>query len=415
MRILIHCNEYYPEMLASCYRMQVMADAFIAAGDEVTVITSSASKAAGRAEKGARKERIIYSPAFRMKKKTTLTRMLNNLTFAISSIFSAIFAGKADVVITGSPPALINIPGWLIARCKRAKLVYDVRDIWPDVGLEMESFSEKSFYCKVFRFIAQFMYKHADIITTVSPGKVRKIQSYIDSLTKRPRKTKRVPKLWFVGNGFDEGIVKSGFDPDIVKKYDLDKKFTCVYIGNIGLAQGLGALLKIAIETKHKNIQFLCFGRGAEKDVLEQRAADENLTNIEFCGPIDHSKVFSVISHAKITFVPLKSGKLKDSVPTKIFEALGIGCPVFLLAEGDSADIVDETHFGMHISPEETDKLTETFDDMVDHYEELEPYRDKAVTLMFEKYSRQKISERFVRDIHDYYGQPLPNNAESGS
>ena len=415
MRVIIHCNEYYPEMLASCYRMQVMADAFIAAGDKVTVITSSASKAAGKVEKGVRQERIIYSPAFRMKRKTTFTRFLNNFSFGITSIFLAIFAGKADVVITGSPPALINIPGWFIAKCKRAKLVYAVRDIWPDVGLEMESFSEKSFYCKVFRFIAQFMYKHADIITTVSPGKISKIKSYVDSLTKRPHKTKRAQELWFVGNGFDEGIVESEFDPDIVEKYDLDNKFTCVYIGNIGLAQGLGTLLKIATETKHKNIQFLCFGRGAEKEVLEQRAADGNLTNIEFCGPIDHSKVFSVISHAKITFVPLKSGKLKDSVPTKIFEALGIGCPVFLLAEGDSADIIDETNFGKHISPEGTDKVTETFDDMVDHYEELEPYQDQAVTLMFEKYSRQKISKKFVRDIHNYCGQPLPNNTEGSS
>ena len=76
------------------------------------------------------------------------------------------------MIITTSPPPLVSIPGWIIAKCKGAKLVYDVRDIWPDVALEMGSFAEGSIYCKVFRAITRFMYKHSDWVTTVSPGKL---------------------------------------------------------------------------------------------------------------------------------------------------------------------------------------------------------------------------------------------------
>ena len=135
MRVLIHTDEYYPTAQACSYRMQVFVDTFMALGDEVTVVTSSANKVNGKIDKTLHKEKIIYSPAFRMKKKTTVMRMLNNLTFGITSIFSAIGAGKVDVVITTSPPPLVSIPGWIIAKCKGAKLVYDVRDIWPDVAL----------------------------------------------------------------------------------------------------------------------------------------------------------------------------------------------------------------------------------------------------------------------------------------
>ena len=85
-----------------------------------------------------------------MRKKTTAMRMLNNMSFAVTSVFSAMKAGKADVVITTSPPPLVSISGWMIAKMKRAKLVYDVRDIWPEVALEMGSFGEESFFCKVF-------------------------------------------------------------------------------------------------------------------------------------------------------------------------------------------------------------------------------------------------------------------------
>ena len=174
MKVLIHADEYYPTAQACSYRMQVFVDTFMALGDEVTVVTSSANKANGTIDKQLYKEKIIYSPAIRMKKKTTIMRMINNLSFGITSVFSAIGAGKVDVVLTTSPPPLVSIPGWMIAKCKHAKLVYDVRDIWPDVALEMGSFTEDSLYCRIFKKITGFMYKHADIVTTVSPGKLRR-------------------------------------------------------------------------------------------------------------------------------------------------------------------------------------------------------------------------------------------------
>ena len=393
MRVLIHADEFYPTAQACAYRMQVFVDTFIALGDEVTVVTSSANKSNGIIDKDKHKEKIIYSPAIRMKKKTTVMRMLNNLTFGITSIFSAIGVGKVDVVITTSPPPLVSIPGWIIAKYKGAKLVYDVRDIWPDVALEMGSFTESSFFCKAFKKITGFMYKHADIVTTVSPGKVEKIRGHVSARPGEKSGPSHTDKVWLVGNGFDESVAKSEFDQSIVDKYELDKKFTCVYIGNIGLAQGLGALLDVAAKTKHKDIQFLCFGMGAEKEMLEQRVKDEGLTNVKFCGVVDHSKVYSILSRAKLSFIPLKNSNMKDSVPTKVYEALGIGCPVLLVAEGDSADIVADAGLGRSISPDEpADKLVEVFDNMIDRYDEFDAHRDEAIRLMHDKYSRQKIA-----------------------
>lgn len=405
MRVLIHADEYYPTAQACAYRMQVFADTFMALGDEVTVVTSSANKANGSIDQIPRKEKIIYSPAIRMKKKTTVMRMLNNLTFGITSVFSAIGAGKADVVITTSPPPLVSIPGWIIAKCKGAKLIYDVRDIWPDVALEMGSFAEDSFFCKVFRRIAGFMYRHADIVLTVSPGKAEKLKSYVPSRPGRGSVSGRMDKVWLVGNGFDESAARSEFDQDIADKYELDEKFTCVYIGNIGLAQGLGALLDVAAKTRHKDIQFLCFGMGAEKETLEKRARDEGLANVRFCGAVEHSKVFTILSRAKLSFIPLKNSRMKDSVPTKIYEALGIGCPVLLAAEGDAADIVDDAGLGRHVSPDETSKLVDVFDDMIDHYNDFAAHRDEAIRLMRDKYSRQKIAAELEQKLRELCGK----------
>lgn len=401
MKILIHADEYYPTAQACSYRMQVFSDIFADLGNEVVVITSSANLSNGNFDVQQRKERIIYAPAFRMTKKTPLLRMLNNISFGISSIIASLGESKVDIVLTTSPPPLVSIPGWIIAKLKGAKLVYDVRDIWPDVALEMGSFSENSFFYKVFKIVTNFMYKHADIVSTVSLGKVEKIKGHISLLHGRKPKTAPVDKVWLIGNGFDESITKSEFDPNIVDEYELDKKFTCVYIGNIGLAQGLGALLSVAENTKHRNVQFLCFGMGAEKEKLEQKVKDEGLSNVKFCGVVDHSKVFSILSRAKISFIPLKNGNMKDSVPTKVYEALGIGCPVLLVAEGDSAEIVREACLGRNVSPDAVNRLVDVFDEMVDHYDEIIRHREHAIKLMREKYSRQKIAIDFERRLRD--------------
>ena len=395
MRILLYTEEYYPTCAACSYRMQVMADAFMQQGHTVTVLTSARNKDNGSIS--GRQEKVLYSGAIRMKKKTTIMRLLNNLSFGISSLFTALKAGKADVVIVTSPPPLTTPFGGFIAKCKRARLIYDVRDIWPDVALEMGSFAEGSFFCKVFRRITNRLYKESDWITTVSPGKVAKIKSKVEQLPGRKSGPEHTDKVKFVGNGFDETILQDPIDQELINKYQLNDYFTCVYIGNIGLAQGLDSLLTIARETKHKDVHFLLFGAGAEKDMLEKKAKD--LGNVQFCGVLPHKMVRSLLSAAKISFIPLKNSNMKDSIPTKIYEALGNGCPVLLMAEGDSCDIIYASRLGKTVSPDHPEQLAGVFDSMVDQYSEYVDQKQYAMDLMIEKYSRQKIAENFIREI----------------
>lgn len=402
MRILIHTDEYYPTAQACTYRMSVLAEAFMQKGHKVTIIASSANK--NSKDIINRPEKILYSPTIRMRKKTAVMRMLNNLSFGITSVFTAMRAGRADVVITTSPPPLISISGWLIAKCKKAKLIYDVRDIWPDVALEMENFSAESIYCKVFRIITDFMYRHADWVTTVSPGKVEKIRKYVIAAGGKKGGEKYADKVKLVGNGFDERILDNAVDHVLIDKYHLDQSFTCVYIGNIGLAQGLGSLLDMAEHSSHKEVQFLLFGKGAEREKLEQQARMRGLDNVHFCGLLPHEKVFTVLSHAQLSFIPLKNSNMKDSIPSKVYEALGVGCPVLMFAEGDACNIVYETRMGCCVSPDHPEMLASVFDEMVSHYSEYISQRAEAQKLMRSKHSRQQIALDFEKRLCSFAG-----------
>ena len=78
MRVIIHADEYYPTVQACAYRMQVFVDTFMATGDEVTVVTSSANKANGTIEKRLHKEKIKCFGAFLITEKLNSFNTNNN-------------------------------------------------------------------------------------------------------------------------------------------------------------------------------------------------------------------------------------------------------------------------------------------------------------------------------------------------
>ena len=379
MRILLHTEEYLPTAQACAIRMDVFASQLRQLGHHVTVIAGSNHRTKNCDING--RNEVIFAPTLKMRKKTMIFRLLSNLSFAVSSVFCAIGAGKFDVVITTSPPPLVSISGWIIAKMKRAKLVYDVRDIWPDVALEMGSFTEGSFFCRAFRWIADFMYRKADLITTVSVGKVL-------SICRKLQENMR-DKVALISNGYDLRNDAAPYDATAVERFEMQKHFTCVYIGNVGLAQGLESLLEIAEKTKHTDVKFMIFGNGADKERLERRARERGLKQVCFCGSVPHEQVVSVLKHAKISYIPLKNGNMKDSVPTKLYESLAFGVPVLLAAEGDSADILADCRLGYSASPDSLGQIVAKFDAMVEKYDEICSNRPYAMNLIREKYSRQ--------------------------
>lgn len=377
MNILIHMGDSYPDESPAAKRMRAFYDVLTAHGHHVTVMAPAYDGVAAGKD-------IVYCPTIQMKKKTTAMRMLNQLSFACSSLLRAGKAGKADVVLTTSPPVLISMAGWLIARMKGAKLVYDVRDIWPDVALEMGSFSENSFYCKVFAFIRDFMLGHADLVTAVSPGKVEKLKKYAPNA-----------QVAFVTNGLDERFLENEYHPQTAEKYGLTEGFSCVYIGNLGWAQGLMQLMHLAERARENDlpVRFVLFGSGVEEGSLREYAREHGLANVVFAGRLPNAEMYTVLRSAQLSFVSLVNENLKDSVPTKMFEALGVGCPVLLSAVGDAADILNASRLGIAVHPNDEEALWNAFRDLCCNLDDHLLHREHARRMILDHYSRQRAAE----------------------
>lgn len=388
MKILFHAHEFNIKEGGPCTkRINSIATYLSEKGYDVVILTSKHNQKT-EMENLNKKYKIIYSYSTLDIKGSTLKRFLNNTIFGITSFFKALVKIKnIDVVVTTSPPPLISIFGFLIAKIKKAKLVYDVRDIWPDVALEMESFKKGSMYDKVFTFIANFMYEHSDVITTVSPGKVEKIKGYTNS-----------NKVKYIANGFDDDFTKFDIDTSLIEKYKLNDYFTTVYIGNVGLAQNLDALVELAEKNKqNKDMQFLIFGEGAYKETIEKKINEMRLTNIKTAGRIDYSKVYTILNYSKVSFISLKNNNMTDSIPTKMFDALGIGCPVLLMAKGDACDILEKTYLGEYV--EDTTDLIKKFNYMFNNYDDYITKKESAIKFIQENYSRKEIAKKFEIEV----------------
>lgn len=370
-------------------RVRAFKEAFRQRGFEVVIMAP--------AIKGIEKDaEVTYCFTVPLRKKNVFYRLANGLSFAVSSVCSLRKAGKIDIVLTTAPPALISMAGWVMAKIKHARLVYDVRDIWPDVALEMGEFAENSIYYKVFRFIRDFMLRHADLVTAVSDGKVRRLKEYAPQ--------KRIVKI---PNGFDVRFLENQLNEELYQKIKGNGRFTCVYTGNLGLAQGLKQLLDIARRAKEKGLDadFLLYGSGAEEQELRAYVRAHQLDHVFFGGRLSNQDIYTVLKAADISFVPLVNGNLKDSIPTKIYEALGTGCPVLLAAEGDAASVLKESELGIAVCPGRPEELWDAYLQLYRNRGQMERLKSYAVKLMEGKYSIQCSARLLAEEMAGMWGE----------
>lgn len=394
MKVMIVCENYYPSLDATSKRMRTFAEGLIKNGHEVRVVASKTSLVDKPDNFKAPSYITYYSVFGHQGEHSPIRRLINNVSGVVNSYRCALKVEKCDVVICTSPPLLLSLSAMRIARKKKAKYVFDIRDIWPDIAYEMGSFSEGSIYGRVFSWIAHRSYNKADLITVVSPSKLSKLHEKIDS--------DKHGSLVLIENGLDLEFLETKDSTDCIAKYDLLNNPTCVYIGKLGFAQGLERVLDIA-KARPDN-RFLLFGSGAEESQLKQRIQQDGLSNVQICGRISAEEAKTILSYAQCAIVPLKSSSMRDSVPTKLYESLGCGCPTLLLAQGDSVELLEECGLGRSAAPEDIGGILAAFDEVITR-DWTSNRKLQAKEIIRSKHSRQHFADQLEALLVERFGK----------
>jgi colanic acid biosynthesis glycosyl transferase WcaI len=286
-------------------------------------------------------------------------------SFAGFSIASALLGGRGenvDGVLALSPPLTLGLAGLSIARRRKAPLVFNVQDVYPDVAIELGLLSNRGVVAAA-RRLEKLCYARADAVTVLSDDLKDNISARVDD----PRKVRVIPN--FVDT---EWIAPGKRDNAYRREFGLSGKFVVMYAGNVGLSQSLDLVLDAAAALSHeKDIVFVINGSGAGKTGLEQLA--KGMSNVVFIGMQPSERLPEVLAAADLHLVPLKRGLARSSVPSKTYSILAAGRPLIASVDSGSevARVVDRAGAGLSVPPEDAEAFTKAVRSLYERREEL--------------------------------------------
>jgi len=350
MRLTILTQYYPPEIGAPQRRLSELAERMVKAGHQVTVLTAMPNYPRGKIHAGYRglvhREhingvRVIRSAIYPTQKASFSHRLTNYFSFVFSSaIVGAFGLARSDYLLVESPPLFLGLSGIWLSLIKRAKLIFNVSDLWPESAVQLGLVRKDSLAHRLSAWLEKTCYRRAWLVTGQSKEILRDIQARF------PNK-----RTYHLSNGVDVEKFSSSAQGG---NHLLSPSGRCIalYAGLHGLAQGLGQLILAADELRNEpELEIVLVGDGPEKQVLVEAARRRELPNVRFLDPVPAEDVPDLLASADILLITLKS-YIPGAVPSKLYEAMASGKPVVLVACGEPAAIVERHQAGITVEPD---------------------------------------------------------------
>jgi glycosyltransferase involved in cell wall biosynthesis len=393
MRIVIVTHYFPPETGAPQARLSALASAWASDGDDVTVLTGMPNHPTGVVPpeyRGAirRRERrdgyrVLRTWLYATPNEGVARKTLCHLSFMVTSVLlGGRASGPADVVVVSSPTFFSIGAGWLLARLKRAKLVVEVRDLWPAIFTELGVLTSRPLI-RLLERLELAAYSAADTVIVVSNG-------FRANLIGRGVPASKVHTI-------RNGVRPGEFDADTPADTGLRARLGArsgdslvLYAGTHGISQGLTSVAEAAALLTGEPIRFAFVGEGADKSHLQRRVTELGLRNVTVLPGVSHEEVPALLAAADICLVPLRDVPLFSAfIPSKIFEYLAAGRAVVGAVAGESAEILRDAG-ALVVPPADIGALADAIRMLA-----TDPQRQQAMG----RQGRRYVEEHFDRDM----------------
>jgi colanic acid biosynthesis glycosyl transferase WcaI len=371
VRILVLCPHFEPDTAPTGTVMTRIVSELAELGHELHVVTSLpwyaehavAHEWAGR---WRRTESVPWGSVTRVHpfpgadKSNLGRRALGFAGFTVLAGLSGLMAGgwfrRVDVVVAMSPPLTLGPTGWLAGLVRRAPLVFNIQDVFPDAAVRTGAITNRHVIWAA-EALERFSYGRAAAVTVLSDDlrrnvvakmnpsrheRVRVIANFVDTDAIRPA-DRRTPYRAELGIG-DEPVV--------------------LYAGNIGYSQSLDLLIGAA--RRCPDVTFVVNGDGAALAGL--RATSSGLDNVRFVRYQPVERLPEVLASGDIHVVPLRSGLGDVSVPSKTYSSLAAGRPVVASIDPGTEipRLLVASGGGVAVPPDDLDSFVEAIRTLVD-------------------------------------------------
>lgn len=404
-KILIHTIAFSPDGVSTAYLYNDIALKFKKEGFEVIVLTTTPNFNIVESELKKQPLRKKYLGLFyvsdfhgitvkhvpQKKFKNPVFRILGFIYWHIISFFIGLFERDIDVILSPSPPLSIGLINIALGKIKKAKVIYNVQEIYPD--LLISSGLKVNFIIGVLKWIEKLVYNKSDAVITID-------QVFYNTISER---FKDKSKLSIIPNFVDTEIYRPINVPEIKVDSNLFPQTNCLkvmYAGNIGYAQDWLPLIKISEKLKDEPVLFFVIGEGVMKSYLEEEKKVRGLDNIRIIPYLERETIPHIIAYSDLQFIFMSSQSESHGFPSKVYTIMSCAKPL-LVCSGKRTPIInflENKNCALIVTEKEPELKTELLTEILKNInnKELVEKGKNGANYIAENYSKDVVTDKYL-------------------
>ncbi|WP_374398494.1 glycosyltransferase family 4 protein [Flavobacterium sp.] len=345
-KILIHSIVFSPDGVSTAYLYKDIAKAFKEHGFEVVVLTTTPhynivpeelikqplkKKFFGfYYESNFNGVKVLHIP--QKKFKSTLLRIVGFIFWHLMALVLGLGQRNINAILSPSPPLTIGFVNLIIGKIKKAKVVYNVQEIYPDFLIEKGGLKSKPII-RILKWLERFVYNKSDAVTTID-------QIFYDTVIER---FENKSKLHIIPNFVDTDL----YHPLSYSSLKIDNSLfkannnlKLMYAGNVGHAQDWYPLIETAKKMKNDPIDFYVIGEGVMKKYIEDQKKEYSLENLYILPYQPREMMPQLLAFADLQYIFMSKEMEGHGFPSKVYTIMACGKPM-LICSGDNTPIVN--------------------------------------------------------------------------
>lgn len=361
-------------------------------GYKVTVICSRNNQKNRIEEEDIDGIKVIYIKVGYDNKMGIIKRFISFFSFMYYSTIQGLKEKDIDLVFATSTPLTIGIPALMLKWFKKQPFIFEVRDLWPEVPIQMGALNNKTLQ-KIAKKLEVVIYNNARHIIALSPGMKRGVLE--TGITEQ--KVSVLPNMSKVDIFFPRDI-----NDAVIKKYKINaNKFKLIYFGALGLANAIPFLLETIIKLKNNdNFQWIIVGEGKQYDLISKSIEKHNLVNLILISSKPMSEISELVNISDASLVTFSDYPILDTnSPNKLFDSLSAGKPIIVNSSGWTKTMVEENNCGLYIENNNIDDFTKKLDWLYQNKQSVKEMGENSLGLAQTVYDKSIISKKLVKVI----------------
>lgn len=368
---------------------------WVKAGHQVTIITAPyyksdivTSKYMDRQIIDGMDVLVINAPDSNL--YTKFKRVWNALRFAVTCSWLVV-RGRFDVVIASSGPITVGIPGIVAKFFSSSKFIFEVRDLWPEGGVQMGLFKGK-WQIQMAYWFESFCYRKSDAIVALSQGMCDYIQKKV-----------KHKSVVVIPNSSDTNLFDSSNPLLPNLPIHLIGKRYFIYIGSLGLMDACDEILYGFAKIKNRHDLAVVFiGEGSCRTELQDLANTLGISEmVHFVGLLPKRELSPWLCNAIASFVVFKAYPvLGTSSPNKLFDSFAAGLPIIQNTKGWISDLIDESKCGINVISGDANSMSNAIIRLADDKTFREQASVESLHLGQTHYNRDRLFQKYMDTVN---------------